>query len=256
MEWIFHILREYVIYGFLIIRGVFTMHHTEHHQTSCECNTATPHIKMGNTPSSYSIPLSQLDNAKEKVNTLLSKKLKKSKALLEDSTLHCFEKGFGLGSWAISEKKLTFAAYGNLDKIPSLVALEFDTSFFDSASKGKNQNIFWIDVDIIQPIPRKLKIPLRGVGVLRDPSSGNLLRCENFELATELVADVKDIAKIIACVLGCVGLFCAAFCAPLCVAIIACVACLGTCVGANLPQFLVCVTACGIALDGLEDVLT
>lgn len=223
---------------------------TKDQQSKCGCQLPETNLN------SNSVSLSRLDDARKQLNDVLSAKLKKSKCLLEDSTVHCFDNGFGVGSWAISQNKLTFAASGVVDKIPSLVSLVFDTSFFDSGSKGEDQNILWIDMDIIQPIPRKFRIPFRGVGVLRDPGSGNLLRCEDFELATDLIADVKDIAKIIACVLACVGLFCAAVCAPLCVAIIACIACLGACIGANVPQFLVCVTACGIALDKAEGALT
>ncbi len=219
-------------------------------QTKCGCESSE------NILNSNSVSLSRLDNARKQVKKLLSKKLKKSKCLLEDSTVHCFNNGFGVGSWAISKNKLTFAASGVVDKIPSLASLVFDTSFFDTESKGKDRNILWVELNIIQPIPRKFRIPFRGVGVLRDPRNGNLLRCENFELATDLIADIKDIAKIIACILGCVGLFCAAVCAPLCVAIIACIACLGSCVGANVPQFLACVTACDIALDRAEGALS
>lgn len=226
--------------------------HTMPQSTQCSCQSNS----NDKSDNSFSTSLNRIENAVEANRSWLKKLQGKSRCLLEDSTLHQFENGFGVASWAITNSRLHFVANGAAGNAPVAARLSFDTSFFDNSGKGKDKEVLWIDYEVTSPIPQTLRIPLRGVGVLRDPSSGNLLRCESFELATELVADVKDIAKIIACVLACVGLFCAAICAPLCIAIIACIACLATCVGANLPQFLVCVTACGVAVEGLEDALT
>lgn len=226
--------------------------HTAPQSTPCACQSSSD----GKSSKSFSTPFERIETAIEANRSWLKKLQGKSKCLLEDAALHQFENGFGVGSWAITNSHLHFVGNGVTKNVPVAARLSFDTSFFDNGGKGKEKDVLWIDYEVTTPIPQKIRIPLRGVGVLRDPSSRNLLRCESFELATELVADVGDVAKIIACVLACVGLFCAAVCAPLCVAIIACVACLAACVGANLPQFLACVTACGIAVEGLEDALT
>lgn len=221
---------------------------------ACGC---TPQIPTNQNDSNvYALPLARLDKAREQLEGLLSSKLGRKKCKLEDSSMHCFDQGFGVSKWVITSNQLLFAAVGVVDKVPTQVTLNFDTSFFDTPGRGENRDVFWVELEIIEPIPRKLSVPFRGVGVLRDPSNNNLMRCDSFELAVDLIADAKDVVKTIACVLACVGLFCAAVCAPLCVAIIACIACLASCVGANLPAFLRCVSVCGIVTDGLEDVLT
>ncbi len=221
---------------------------------ACSCASQTESTQAEET--SHAISLDRLDSAREQVEGLISKALGRKKCSLEDASFHCFDQGFGVSKWAIASNQLIFAAVGVVNQVPTQAILNFDTSFFDSAGRGENRDIFWVELEIVEPIPRKLSVPFRGVGVLRDPTNNNLMRCDHFELAVDLIADTKDVVKIIACVLACVGLFCTAVCAPLCVAIIACIACLASCVGANLPAFLRCVSACGIALDGLEDIVT
>ncbi|MFO7566250.1 MAG: hypothetical protein R6X02_26645 [Enhygromyxa sp.] len=204
-----------------------------------------------------SVHLNRLEAAVQRGGELLKDKHKHGKAApLQDASVHVFDRGFGVGSWIGAEAQLTFAAVGVVDGVPAEATLVFDTAFFKRAGEGKDQDILWVEMQIFSPTRQTFKVPFRGVGVLRDPGTGNLLRCERFELATHLIADVGDIAKIIVCVLACVGLFCAALCGPLCITVIACIACLGACVGANTPQFLTCVTACGIAVEGIKDALS
>jgi hypothetical protein len=154
----------------------------------------------------------------------------------------------------MSDTRLVFAGVGVVDNMPTEATLAFDLSFFNAENK-ENPDVLWLEFEAMSPVPRVVKIPLRGNGVLRDPASGHLLRVEAFEVATDLISDLGDIVAVIACILACVGLFCAAICAPLCVAVIACIACLAACVGSRLPQFLVCVRACGIAVDEIRDAL-
>lgn len=229
---------------------------SQNQSNSPSCGCVSQATSTQDDTATYSLPMARLDRAREQVEGLIASKLGRKKCNLEDSSIHCFDQGFGVSKWVITSNQLLFAAAGVVNRVPTQATLNFDTSFFDTPGRAENRDILWVELEIFEPIPRKLSVPFRGVGVLRDPSNNNLMRCESFELAVDLIADVKDVVKIIACVLACVGLFCAAVCAPLCVAIIACIACLATCIGANLPAFLQCVAACGVALEGLDDAIT
>jgi hypothetical protein len=215
---------------------------------SCGC-------QHGNEPTkSPSIDLKRLEAAIRRADHLLAEKIAAASVQLSDAHVHIFERGFGVGAWKASDSRLVFAGVGVVDRMPTEATLTFDLSFFNGLNP-EHPDVLWLELEALSPVPRIVKLPLRGTGVLRDPATGHLLKVDAFEVATDLVTDLGDIAVVIACVLACVGLFCAALCATLCVAVIACVACLAACVGSRLPQFLICVRACGIAVDDIQDAL-
>lgn len=202
------------------------------------------------------MPLSRLEEATQRASKLISKKLGKAKRQIEDGSVHVFDRGFGVGAWAGSKRSAIFAGVGVVDHVPTEATVEFDTDFFEGRAKGRDCEVLWVEVEVFSPVPEKYRIPLRGVGVLRDPESGHVLRAESFELATDLISDAGEVLKKILCILACVGLFCYAACSAACVAVVACIACLVACVGASLPQFLVCLKACGVAADEIEGAIT
>jgi hypothetical protein len=221
--------------------------HPSSDRESCKCHAqvVTQH-RTG-----HSALVSRLKGAETRAETLLKAKLGEAKWQLHESHVHIFDRGFGVGAWAATESQLVIASVGAVDRVPIHATVTFDLSFFN----GKNKDdILWIELNIASPGSRVLRAPLRGIGVLRDPESGHLLRVEDFELATDLLGDIDlgDVAKAIGCILACVGLFCGLVCAPACVAIIACIACLGACVGAELEAFLICVEACHIAVGNVS----
>ncbi len=203
-----------------------------------------------------SVSFARLKEVSLRAEKLLADRLGKSKRLIEDSKVQIFDRGFGIGAWAGTKRDVAFAGVGVVDGVPTEGVVSFDTDFFEGKGKCKDSDVLWLRVDIGGPIPDKLKIPLRGVGVLRDPESGGIIKMDSFELATDLLTDAKEVLKKILCILACVGWACYAACAAACVTVLACVACLIACVGASLPQFLVCLRACGYALDEIEEAIT
>lgn len=221
---------------------------------NCNCQNGT-----GDQPDTHgktSISLARMELSAKAARKNLTNRINDMKPLASDERSHMFPSGFCVSSGAADANSLCMSISGVVDRIPYDVTVNYDLTFFsgEGCAKGEVNDILWMEIEFTSPLRRILRIPLRAIGATRDSSSGRLLSITDFEFAADLATDVKDVLKVIGCVLACVGLFCGIACGTLClsgVGIPLCLGCLLACIGAGVPEFLLCVTACGVAVDSI-----
>lgn len=139
-----------------------------------------------------------------------------------------------------------------IDKIPYDFTVRYDLSTLFKPNPENQEDIMWVDLEIINPVPKILKIPFRGIGVIRDPETGKILKVNDFEIASNLIADVGDVLRIIGCILLCAGLACGWECAAACITVVLCVECIIACAGASAVEIAECIHLCEIGTEGLS----
>lgn len=106
-------------------------------------------------------------------------------------------------------------------------------------------DVIWLDIDMMMPRARSIRLPYELIGAVRDTATGHILRCDSIVLSPALIAApaVAEDWRMV----GCVGLGatrCIIPSLPLLDMLPAFMACVGPGVQINLPLIAACMAVC------------
>ncbi|MCU7929012.1 MAG: hypothetical protein KZQ97_21630 [Candidatus Thiodiazotropha sp. (ex Dulcina madagascariensis)] len=147
---------------------------------ACECKTTK------NKPESctHSLDFSRLALAAETAQRNMRERFKDCEQFVHETKSHSFERGFCVGAVGSDGKNISLAVSSVVDMIPYDFILTWDMSFFNEDTSGSESDILWIDFDLIGPVQKNVRIPLRAVGLIRDLDTGRVASVNTFELVS------------------------------------------------------------------------
>lgn len=215
--------------------------------SSCSCHKEQETEKSKSKP--QSITWDRLEAAHKTAEVNLSKKTGSKKSIISDSQVQINDKGFCVASGAGNKNDVHVSFSGLRNQIPYNFTLSYDISVMHATNTvGNHKDIMWVEVSILEPFKRSVRIPLKAIGALRDSGTGSLVRLNGFEFVPSMSDDTKDALKLVLCILGCVGAACGWECwAPCMAGPAACIACVVACATAAGPELMECIEACHMA---------